>query len=247
MTTRVKPTGFLSVFAALCTVFLSSACAAVSHSSGYDLARLPPADPTTVTERSVSSDRTGSGTDITIDELVTCASRRQDMAGPSNCLRVEKEVKGRFSPSAIRLCRHHVDQSGLLIFEDPGCALHVRTEEGASVQNVDVSGETAFFDRYITKAVKQIVEAQVAGLQEHQPEMLRHLELSLDHAHQARRAGNVPGLADGLAELREALRQGEQRRWQDCLDHVRHACIALSAAAGMNPDDTLPPQETVRR
>jgi hypothetical protein len=167
------------------------------------------------------------------------------MAGPPDCLRLEKEVRGRFPPSAIRLCPHHVDGKGVLIFEDTRCALQTRTQEGASVENVDVSGDTAFFDRYITKAVKQIVQAEVAGLQEHQPEMLRHAELSLDNAHEAQRERNAPGLAQGLAELREALHDGERRQWPDALHHIRHARVALSAAGGMNPDDTLPTQDTV--
>jgi hypothetical protein len=209
----------------------------------YDPAGLTAADSSTVTERSVSSNRMGSATIPTSDELVTCAGRRQDMAGPSDCLRLEREVKGRFPPSAIRLCPHHVDVNGNLIFEDTRCALHTHTEEGASVQNVDVSGDTAFFDRYITKAVKQVVKAEVAGLQDHQPEMLRHAELSLDNADEAQRVGSVPGLGHGLAELRKALRDGERRQWQDALDHIRHARVALSSAAGMNPEDTVPLQE----
>ena len=171
---------------------------------------------------------TGAGAVVTIDELITCASRRQDVAGPSNCLRLENEVKGRFSPSAIRLCRHHVDGRGVLIFEDAQCALRTRAQEGASVENVDVSGDTAFFDRHMTNAVKHVAEAELAGLQTHQPEMLRHAELALDHAKEAQREGNVPRLMEGLVELREALRHRPAVQWENTLDHIRHARVALS-------------------
>jgi hypothetical protein len=231
----------------LCTFSLASACASSSASlTSYKPAAISPVVPSTVTERPVSSERLGSGTGVTIDELVTCAGRRQDMGGPQYCLRLEKEVKGRFPPSALRLCRHHID-AGSLIFQDPGCPLQAHNEKGASVQNVDVSDDTAFFDRYMTKAVKEVVKAEAAGLQRRQPEMLRHAELALDHASEAQREGTVSELGEGLAELREALRHRDARQWPDVLEHIRHARVALSSAAGMNPNDTAPLQGNVIR
>jgi hypothetical protein len=241
-TTLCRAVGLLSM------VFIVSSCAAIPPiTSTYDPGRLLPVDPSGATEESVSSNRTGVGTVVTIDELVTCASRRQDMAGPSNCLRLQKEVKERFPPSAIRLCAHHVNGTGNLVFDDPRSAPETRTQEGASVENVDVSGDTAFFDRYMTKAVKQVVEAEVSGLQAHEPEMLRHAELALDHATEAQRERNVPGLVEGLVELRAALGHRQSPQWEGTLDHIRHARVALSAAAGMNPDDTHPQQDSVSR
>jgi hypothetical protein len=65
--------------------------------------------------------------------------------------------------------------------------------------------ESAFFDRYNEKAVKHAREAETAGNQRHAPDMLQHAQLSLDQAKQAQRAGNVPGLNEGIIALREAL------------------------------------------
>ncbi len=65
--------------------------------------------------------------------------------------------------------------------------------------------DNAFFDRYIDKAVKHAAEAELAGMQGHAPELLEHAQLSLDQAKQAQRAGNVPGLNEGIVELRQAL------------------------------------------
>ena len=230
----------------LCLALLPSACAGLSSVTSYDPGRLSPIS-SGATERSVSSNRMGAPTVLTIDEIVTCASRRQDMAGPPNCLWLEKEVKGRFPPSALRHCSHHIDATGVLIFEDRRCVLQAVSEEGASVENVDVSDDTAFFDRHMTKAVKQVMEAEVAGLQAHQPEMLRHAELALDHAKEAQREENVSELVTGIDELREALRHGQARESEDILGHIRQARVALSSAAGMNPDDTVPAQEDVGR
>ena len=42
-------------------------------------------------------------------------------------------------------------------------------------------------------------------MQGHAPELLEHAQLSLDQAKQAQRAGNVPGLNEGIVELRQAL------------------------------------------
>ena len=77
--------------------------------------------------------------------------------------------------------------------------------------------------------------------------MLRHAELALDHAKEAQREGNVSELVTGIGELQEALRHRQSRGQEDTLDHIRQARVALSSAAGMNPDDTLPVQEDVRR
>ena len=82
---------------------------------------------------------------------------------------------------------------------------------GSSYENVNWSRENAFYDRYITKAVKHAREAEIAANQGHAPEMLRHAELSLDQAKEAQRAGNIAELNQGIIALRETLRHGGTR------------------------------------
>lgn len=65
--------------------------------------------------------------------------------------------------------------------------------------------ENAFFDRHIDNAVKHARAAELAGNQGYAPDLFRHAQLSLDAAKQAQRAGNVPGLHEGILSLREAL------------------------------------------
>ena len=89
---------------------------------------------------------------------------------------------------------------------------------GNSYQNPRVTQDNAFFDRYIDKAVKHAREAEIAGNQGHAPELLEHAQLSLDQAKQAQRAGNVPGLNEGIVALRQALglpRTGDDRSVSD--------------------------------
>jgi hypothetical protein len=76
---------------------------------------------------------------------------------------------------------------------------------GQSNQNPWLIKDNAYFDRYIDKAVKHAAEAELAGMQGHAPELLEHAQESLDQAKQAQRAGTVPGLNEGIVELREAL------------------------------------------
>ena len=63
--------------------------------------------------------------------------------------------------------------------------------------------------------------------------MLQHVQLSLDQAKQAQRAGNVPGLNEGIIALREALSLPPGVSLQDATAHVRDARIRLSHAGGI--------------
>jgi len=63
--------------------------------------------------------------------------------------------------------------------------------------------------------------------------MLQHAQLSLDQAKQAQRAGNVPGLNEGIIVLREALSLPPGASLQDATAHVRDARIRLSHAGGI--------------
>ena len=71
-------------------------------------------------------------------------------------------------------------------------------------QSIRLIRENAFFDRHIDKAVKHAAAAEVAGSQGKGPDLIRHTQLSLDQAREAQRAGNVPGLNEGIVALREA-------------------------------------------
>lgn len=199
------------------------------------------------TERMVPSDRTGSSNPTATNQAVLCADERRDMTAALNCAPSsvgDRESgaldRSAYSPEAMTACRNRTDSSGHVIFEDSACARKYRTQRtamGASYENVDFSRESAYYDRYIGKAVRHAKEAEIAANQGHSAEMLRHAELALDQAKEAQRAGNVPGLPEGISELRRTLHHGEDMQWQDAVDHVRHARVHLSVAAGMKPND----------
>ena len=65
--------------------------------------------------------------------------------------------------------------------------------------------ENPFFDLHIDKAVKHAREAEIAGNMGETALLLEHAKMSLMQAREAQRAGNVAGLNEGIANLKQAL------------------------------------------
>ena len=65
--------------------------------------------------------------------------------------------------------------------------------------------ENPFFGLHIEKAVQHAREAEIAGNMGEAEVLLENARLSLMQAHEAQRAGNVPGLNEGIANLKKAL------------------------------------------
>ena len=65
--------------------------------------------------------------------------------------------------------------------------------------------ENPFFGLHIEKAVQHAREAEIAGNMGESALLLEHAKISLMQAHEAQRAGNVPGLNEGIANLKQAL------------------------------------------
>ena len=65
--------------------------------------------------------------------------------------------------------------------------------------------ENPFFNLHIEKAVQHAREAEIAGNMGEAEVLLEHARISLMRAHEAQRAGNVPGLNEGIANLRKAV------------------------------------------
>ena len=65
--------------------------------------------------------------------------------------------------------------------------------------------ENPFFNLHIEKAVQHAREAEIAGNMGDSEVLLEHARISLMQAREAQRAGNVPGLNEGIANLKKAL------------------------------------------
>ena len=127
-------------------------------------------------------------------------------------------------------CLSRTDAKGKLVYDDPTCA----------ARNRYTRQENAFYDRYADKAVKHARAAEIAASRGNLPDMLQDAEISLDHAKEARRAGNNADLAAGIAALRQTIASGQGNELSGATSSIREARIDLSRAAGIKPLDDLP-------
>ena len=96
-------------------------------------------------------------------------------------------------------CPSKVDAKGNVIYADSGCAHRYYYQ----------TKENVYYDRYADKAAKHARAAEIAAIQGNVPDMIQNAELSLDHAKEARRSGNNPDLAAGIAALRQSIALGQ--------------------------------------
>ncbi len=74
-----------------------------------------------------------------------------------------------------------------------------------SPEQIYLIRDNPFFNLHIEKAVKHAREAEIAGNMGESEVLLEHTKMSLMQAREAQRAGNVPGLNEGIANLKKAL------------------------------------------
>jgi hypothetical protein len=211
--------------------------------------RMASSDRQAATDRPVPTNRTGPDDNrLASDRMIPCADQKGDATGSSDCAspgrRVGDDRAGYDSSAeAMAACPSRTDASGNVVYDDPACPSRYsqsRQQMGDSHANVKWTQESAFFDRYIGKAVKHARAGEIAGNLGHAQEMRREAQLSLDQAKEAQRAGNVPGLNEGIIALRDMLSQPEGASLRDATARVREARINLSRAGGMRPVDTQP-------
>lgn len=129
----------------------------------------------------------------------------------------------------------------LLVLGSTSYGADVPTE--SSPERVYLIRENPFFISRIEKAVKHAREAEIAGNLGQAPELLVHAQLSLDLAREAQRAGNVPGLNEGIAFLRKALALPMQAPIQaspslaqgvdpQCIDELERQCGEVQPGGG---------------
>ena len=75
----------------------------------------------------------------------------------------------------------------------------------SSPQQIYLIRDNPFFNKHIEKAVQHAREAEIAGNMGESELLLEHAKISLMQAREAQRAGTVPGLNEGIANLKKAL------------------------------------------
>jgi hypothetical protein len=114
----------------------------------------------------------------------------------------------------------------------------------STAEQVYLIRENPFFNMHIEKAVQHARDAEIAGNMGQPEELLEHAKISLMQAREAQRAGNVPGLNEGIADLRKALRlptwltqastQASSAEGTDprCLDELQRECGDVQPGSG---------------
>ena len=106
--------------------------------------------------------------------------------------------------------------------------------------------ENPFFWLHIEKSIEHARAAEIAGNMGQSAELLEHAQMSLMRAKEAQRAGNVPGLNEGIANLRKALKlpiwltQGSTQASASsaqgvdpqCIDELERQCGEVQPGSG---------------
>jgi len=138
--------------------------------------------------------------------LATACPSRVDATGntvyddpgcPEQYRRQKENIDAR--AALVAACSSHVDVTGKIVYDDPACL----------ARNRYLTQENAYYDRYADKAVKHARVAEIAGNQGNVADMVENAQLSLEHAKEARRAGNNADLAAGIVALRQTIAYGQ--------------------------------------
>jgi hypothetical protein len=133
--------------------------------------------------------------------------------------------------SSMAPCSSHMDAKGNVIYDDPTCPSRIRPVV-SNPSSIYLIRENPFFGRHIDKALGHAHAAEMAGNEGQAIELLDHAQMALVQAKEAQRAGNVPGLNEGIISLTEALRLPEGSSVRDATAYVRDARKNLTQAAG---------------
>jgi hypothetical protein len=172
--------------------------------------------------------------------MATGACAVRAAAGSLDCEKLKRRVSTEKAASGTALaCTSHLDPKGNVVYDDPTCPSRIRpvvTDAGS----IYLIKENPFFNLHIEKAVNQAGAAEIAGHQGQAVEMMDHAQMSLMRAREAQRAGNVPGLNEGIISLTEALRLPEGSSVREATVYIRDARKHLSQAGGIKYKEVQP-------
>ena len=157
----------------------------------------------------------------------------QSASGSLDCEKLKRKAslqKGGEGAS-MAACTTHLDAKGEVVFDDPACPSRIRpvVSDPSGVYRIR---ENPFFSLHIDKATNHALKAEIAGKQGRAIDLLNHAQMALLQAKEAQRAGNPPGLHEGIIELTEALRLPEETSIREATAYVRDARKNLHQAAG---------------
>jgi Small metal-binding protein len=167
-------------------------------------------------------------------QLATDPCAGPSASGSLDCEKLKRKVSIDKSgkSGAAAMCTSHMDAKGAVVYDDPTCPSRMGGAVVADPGRVYLIRENPFFSLHIDKATEHARAAEIAGNQGQAIEMMDHAQISLLQAKEAQRAGNVPGLNEGIMSLREALRLPEGSAVREATAYIRDARKNLHQAAG---------------
>ena len=98
-------------------------------------------------------------------------------------------------------------------------------------QSVPVTAER--IKETVGEAIKHAREAEDAGQQGKAEALVTHARMALNKAKDAQGAGHNERLNEGVYALGEAIEHGKKGQAKDATEHMMHAIMKLSQAAGL--------------
>jgi len=160
-----------------------------------------------------------------------CANESASKAADCENLKRRTSAQKPAPVSSIAPCSSHMDAKGKVIYDDPTCPSRIRPVV-SNPASIYLIRENPFFGLHIDKALGHARAAEMAGNEGQAIELLNHAQMALLQAKEAQRAGNLPGLNEGIISLTEALRLPEGSSVRDATAYVRDARKNLTQAAG---------------
>jgi len=174
-------------------------------------------------------------------QMATDPCAGSSASGSLDCEKLKRKVSNdkTAKASSMAACTSHMDAKGNVVYDDPTCPSRVRpvVNDAGSIYLIR---ENPFFSLHIDKATEHARAAEIAGNQGQAIDLLDHAQMSLLQAKEAQRAGNVPGLNEGIISLTEALRLPEGSSVRDATAYVRDARKNLHQAAGTKYKEIKP-------
>jgi hypothetical protein len=173
------------------------------------------------------------GSSMSSEEMASDPCADQSASSSLDCEKLKRKVSAEKTAkaSSMAACTSHMDAKGNVIYDDPTCPSRMRPVVN-DPGRVYLIRENPFFSLHIDKATEHARAAEIAGNQGQAIDLLEHAQMSLMQAKEAQRAGNVPGLNEGIISLTEALRLPEGSSVRDATAYVRDARKNLHQAAG---------------
>ena len=198
-------------------------------------AATPPADAATAPPPQVAAETPADARAAAAEQQMAsdpCAD--PSASGSLDCEKLKRKVSidKTGKSGAAAMCTSHMDAKGAVVYDDPTCPSRMGGAVVADPGRVYLIRENPFFSLHIDKATEHARAAEIAGNQGQAIEMMDHAQMSLLQAKEAQRAGNVPGLNEGIMSLREALRLPEGSAVREATAYIRDARKNLHQAAG---------------